>query len=81
MTSDYITRFFQQRPFVPFVMYLADGRERQVPHSDFIAIGEHIAVVLFHHPDGQVEVIDSNLIVSFCTVQPSDFEFWSTNAP
>jgi hypothetical protein len=72
MTSAFITRFCEQRPFVPFSIYLADGREHHAPHSDFIAAGEYAATIHFHHANGEMEVIDAALIVSFRTLQPAD---------
>jgi hypothetical protein len=72
MTSAFVTRFCEQRPFVPFTMYLADGRAHEIPHSDFIAAGEHAATVRLHHASGEVEVIDADLIVSFRTLQSVD---------
>ena len=72
MTTAFVTRFCEQRPFVPFTMSLADGREYEIPHSDFIAAGEHAMTVHLHHESGEVEVIDASLIVSFRTLQPLD---------
>jgi hypothetical protein len=77
MTTAYVTRFVLERPFVPFVMLLTNGREHVITHSDFVALGEYAAVLLVFHPAGQVEVIDSELIVSFCTLYESDSAQWS----
>jgi hypothetical protein len=47
MTSETLQEAIHARPFVPFVLYLADGRLFSVPHPDFIAHppGRRTAVV------------------------------------
>jgi len=32
--------------FEPFVLRLSDGRTVEVPHPDFIAVGQHVVVVV-----------------------------------
>lgn len=33
-------------PFVPFVIYLSDGRKFAVPHRDFIAVGKGVVSIV-----------------------------------
>lgn len=35
-----------QNGFRPFTLHLSDGRHFDVPHSDFIAIGRNVVVVI-----------------------------------
>lgn len=76
MTTAYVVRFFEQLPFEPFTMLLANGREHVVLHSEFISVGEHALVVFVVHPTEQVEVIDTSLIVSFRTIYASENPNW-----
>jgi hypothetical protein len=50
-----MTRFIEQRPFVPFTMMLPNGREGHVPHSDFITVGLWVLSVNVIVPTGQLE--------------------------
>lgn len=38
MTLEEVTKAVHAVPFVPFVLYLADGSSVQVPHPDFISL-------------------------------------------
>jgi hypothetical protein len=76
MTTAYTTRFIAQRPFVPFVMLLANGREHVISHPEFVHVGEYALTVFVLHSSGQVEVIDTALIVSFRTLYASDLNSW-----
>jgi hypothetical protein len=71
MTSPPLARFFMQRPFEPFTMVLADGRELHVNHPEFADVNAQDEVVTFQHPSGQLEVIDPRLIVSIRTIYPA----------
>jgi hypothetical protein len=54
----------QVRPFLPFDIYLADGRALPVDHPEFLAqtpAGRTIAVGL---SDGTHEIVDLRLVVS-----------------
>ena len=71
MTSDVITRFIEQRPFEPFTMKLVDGREIDVPHSDFIGLGFAVQSVNVILPTKQLEVIDIAHVISVRTFYSS----------
>ena len=63
MTSDQLGPLMSARPFVPFAIRTADGREVLVSHPEAIAYrGGRIAVVL--GPDDRVEIIDLLLVPS-----------------
>lgn len=72
MTSTHIVRFLEQRPFEPFTMTTTDGREFHVPHPEYATAGEHVLTVICHHPNGQVEIVESALIVSIRTIYAAD---------
>jgi hypothetical protein len=72
MTTDVMTNYVKQRPFVPFTMILANGREVHVPHSDFVVGGRSVLTVSVLLPTGQPETIDTDLIVSIRTFHPAE---------
>jgi hypothetical protein len=67
MTTADLTNFVEQRPFIPFTLMLANGREVHVPHNEFITTGNAVQSVYVVLPTGQLEVIDAGLIVSIRT--------------
>lgn len=72
MTSDQIVRFFVDRPFVPFTIVTADGRELHVRHPEHGQFGRHMEGVTYFYDDLRIEVIDARLIVSLRTLTPVD---------
>lgn len=48
--------------FKPFTLCLSDGRKFAVPHTDFIAVGQNVVVVIGE--DDHVNTIDPLHIVS-----------------
>lgn len=68
MTTEQLPQLIKARPFIPFTIRTADGREIEVSHPEAIAYkGGRIAVVL--GPDESVEIIDL-LLVPTIQVQP-----------
>jgi hypothetical protein len=72
MTSAHLTRFAEQRPFEPFIMVTADGRELHAPHPEYVSLGEYALSITLQHPNGQVEVIGAAHIVSIRTIYTAD---------
>jgi hypothetical protein len=72
MTSAVITQYVEQRPFVPFTMILANSREIHVPHAEFLITGDSVQCVYIILPTGQLEIIDTALIVSIRTLHPAE---------
>lgn len=70
--TGHLTRFIKQRPFEPFTLVTADGRELHVNHPEFATLGDHVDTLIYVYPSGQVEIIDSRLIVSLRTIYPAD---------
>ncbi len=67
MTTDQLKSFLATRPFAPFVIHMADGRELTVRHPEAIAYGGgRIAVVV--KPDDTFEVVDLLLVPSLETI-------------
>ena len=61
MTTDQLRDFIAARPFVPFMIHMADGRNVEINHPETIAYaGGRIAVVV--KPDDRFEVEDLLLL-------------------
>jgi hypothetical protein len=71
MDSEFIVRFVVQRPFVPFEIFTADGRVLKAPHPEFVTLERHTVAMTFTDTNGNVEIVDSALIVSVRTLQPA----------
>lgn len=70
MTTEQLPKLIKARPFVPFTIRTADGREVRVHHPEAIAYtGGRIAVVL--NQDESVEIIDLLLVPSLQVPSPS----------
>lgn len=69
MTTDQLKDFLAARPFQPFTIFMADGRQIDVDHPEVIAYGGgRIAGVVT--PDDRFVVIDLLLVPSL-EVKPS----------
>jgi hypothetical protein len=66
-----IRKIKNQRPFLPFVVHIADGREIRVTHPDAIAWMDDIPrIVICGQPSGW-EIVDVGLITSLAIQTPS----------
>jgi len=61
MTTDQVREALQRRPFVPFTIRQADGKETRVTHPEACAYGGG-RIVTYIHTDGRVEIIDLLLV-------------------
>jgi hypothetical protein len=62
MTIDKLRRFYQSRPFKPFIIHLADGREIPIDHPEFIMSSPSGRTVSVYRPDDTLNVIDLLLV-------------------
>ena len=51
------------QPFKPFSLRLADGRELQVPHPDFVAVSSR-RVIVINSQDESLSILEPLLVVS-----------------
>ena len=56
--------------FRPFVLRTSDGREYQIPHPEFIALGKYDVVVV--DPNGEIDILDALHIVSIKLIKPDN---------
>jgi hypothetical protein len=62
MTVEQLRKVHQARPFRPFTLYLADGSQVHVPHSEFLSHSPSGRTVIVHHDDADYSVIDLLLV-------------------
>ena len=70
--EDHLIRMFMRRPFEPFTLFTADGRELDVRHPEQGSFGVRAETVVLFHPDRRVELVSSRHIVSVRTIRPGD---------
>jgi hypothetical protein len=68
MTSDELRKLLDQKPFQPFVVRTADGRETRVSHPE--AMGYQGRIATYIHPTGGVEIFDLFLVSSILVDVP-----------
>src|SRR5437868_14044531 len=62
MTIEQLRAAYENKPFMPFVMHLADGREIPVPHREFMLPVPNGRTVVVVQPDSSVNIIDLLLV-------------------
>ena len=71
MTTDQLPKLIRARPYKPFPIRTADGREIEVSHPEAVAYsGGRIAVVL--NTDESVDIIDLLLVPSVYVQSPAE---------
>jgi hypothetical protein len=64
MVSTELRRFLNTRPFQPFTVNLADGRELDVVHPEAVAIGETGRIASIYDRKDEAEPVDLLLVMS-----------------
>ncbi len=67
MTIEQLRKLHAARPFQPFDIHLADGREITVHHPEFLAQSPTGRTIVVGLADGTHEVIDLPLVTSLKT--------------
>jgi hypothetical protein len=70
MTIDQLRHMYQQHPFQPFAIHLADGRQIPVVHRDFIISSPSGRTAIVYQPDDSFNIIDL-LLVTDLEVRPA----------
>jgi hypothetical protein len=76
MRASEVLLFTESRPFEPFRVYVADGRQLEARHPEMVMAGLHALVLWVLHESGEVEVVDAELVTSLKTlgrVDPREF--------
>jgi len=64
MTGDKLRDILNTRPFAPFILHLADGRNITVPHPEFMSLSPSGRVAHLFESDESSQFIDVMLITS-----------------
>lgn len=64
MTVEQLRKAHQARPFEPFTLRTADGREYPVAHNEFLSFSQSGRTVVVSTPDDSYEVLDLLLVTS-----------------
>ena len=64
MTSEQLRRICAVRPFVPFAIHAADGRQWIVRHPDTVVLSSAGRTVVVQNAEGMDEILDVLLIMS-----------------
>ncbi len=64
MTIEHLISFQRAQPFQPYRLHLADGRELDVKHAEFLARSPAGRTIVMHKADETFEVVDLLLVVS-----------------
>ena len=62
MKIDDIRRQFEERPFRPFTIRIADGRSVKVDHPEFMALSSEGETIVVHEPGGGWRIIDTDAV-------------------
>ncbi|MBI4582797.1 MAG: hypothetical protein HY717_02010 [Planctomycetes bacterium] len=69
MTIEKLRQLYTARPFQPFILHMADGRQVAVHHPEFLAISPSGRTVIVSLPDEAFEIVDL-LLVTDLEVRP-----------
>jgi len=64
VTIEQLRRFHQARPFMPFRVHIADGRQLDVRHPEFLAHTPAGRTIMIAADDDSFEVVDLLLVTS-----------------
>lgn len=62
MTLDRLRELYQAKPFQPFVIHLADGRNVTVKSPEFMAFSHSGRTIVVHEPDDSMRIVDLLLV-------------------
>ena len=62
MTIEQLRKVHDARPFQPFTIYLADGRNYHIPHNDYMSHSPSGRTVIVYHPDDSASILDLLLV-------------------
>jgi hypothetical protein len=62
MTIEKIRDLYDEKPFRPFLIHLADGRSIPVVHREFIAHAPSGRTMVVYQPDDSLNIVDLLLI-------------------
>jgi hypothetical protein len=64
MTIEQVKRLYNEVPFKPFIIHMADGRQIPVKHREFMATAPSGRTIVVYQPDDSFNIIDLLLVTS-----------------
>jgi hypothetical protein len=64
MTIEQLRAIHQATPFRPFTIHLADGRQINVPHSEFLSHSPSGRTIIVYHADETFSIVDLRLVTA-----------------
>ncbi len=71
MTVEQFRKMLSAQPFQPFTINLADGRQLEVPHREFVFLPPNSRTAWVADQDGAAEIIDLLLVIGLETRPPA----------
>jgi hypothetical protein len=62
VTTEQLRNLWKTEPFRPFVIHLADGRQLQVRHPEFLLLSPSGRSIILYQPDDSFNVVDLLLV-------------------
>jgi hypothetical protein len=62
MTTDRLLDLWRAKPFLPFTIHLADGRQIRVVHPEFMTRSPSGRTIVVYQPDESLNIIDLLLV-------------------
>jgi hypothetical protein len=81
MRAEEIRRLMTSRPFRPFTIHLAEGRQVEVVHHDFALLSPDGRTLLAYGPDSSFNMIDVMLVASITSGPPPKAVEPAANGP
>ncbi len=70
MTLRCLQDVYFARPFEPFTIHLADGREFRVPHREFLSFTSSKWIIIVFEQDGTRNFLDLELVTALRVAHP-----------
>jgi hypothetical protein len=70
MTIEQLRKLYEAKPFRPFIIHLADGRQIAVQHSEFMATSPSGRTITVYQTDDTANIIDL-LLVTDLEIKPA----------
>jgi len=71
MTIEQLRNVHRAKPFVPFTIYLADGRSHGVPHPECMMFSHSGRTVVVASPDDTFDILDLLLVTDLKVHAPA----------
>jgi hypothetical protein len=71
VTAEQLRTTRHASPFQPFTIRMADGRQFQIPHPDFLSMSPTGRTAVVYHADGSASIVDLLLMTELELSRPA----------